>query len=149
MKKIFMLLLLVIAMIFPSTYPASAAATWSTSSPDDSYNRPELVSQYDLVSVGAAIFDNDSDFINFYLYFRYTPKINQFNDGTSFALVSLDYNLDGEGDYEIYTEDIALTTDRSSVKGYVYRVSDKSFPKCDVDVFTNIDVSKVRRRRFY
>jgi S1-C subfamily serine protease len=142
MKKIFMLLLLVIAMIFPSTYPASAAATWSTSSPDDSFNRPELVSQYDLVSVGAAIFDNDSDLINFYLYFRYTPKINQFNDGTSFALVSLDYNLDGEGDYEIYTEDIALTTDRSSVKGYVYRVSDKSFPKCDVDVFTNIDEGK-------
>mgnify|MGYP001023939291 CR=1 FL=1 len=58
-----MLLLLVIAMIFPSTYPASAAVTWSTSSPDDSYNRPELVSQYDLISVDSAIFDTKLEII--------------------------------------------------------------------------------------
>ena len=137
-----MLLLLVIAMIFPSTYPASAAVTWSTSSPDDSYNRPELVSQYDLVSVDSAIFDNDSDLINFYLDFRYTPRINQFNDGSSFASVFLDYNLDGNIDYKLYLSDVALTTDRSSVKGYTYRASDKSFPKCDVNIFTNIDEGK-------
>jgi S1-C subfamily serine protease len=129
-------------MIFPSTYPASAAVTWSTASPNDSYNRPELLSQYDLISVDSAIFDNDSDLINFYLDFRYVPRINQFNDGTSFAAVFLDYNLDGNSDYKIYLADVALTTDRSSVKGYTYRVSDKSFPKCDVDIFTNIDEGK-------
>ena len=142
MKKTLMLFLLVATLIFPSSYPASAAATWSTTSPDDTFNNPGLIPQFDLVSIGAAIFDNDADLINFYLDFEYAPRTNQFNDGTSFAKVNLDYNLDEKTDYEIYLAEVTLTTDLSSVKGYTYRVSDNSFPKCNVDIFTNLREGK-------
>ena len=92
--------MLVIAMIFPITYPASAAVTWSTSSPNDSFNRPDLNSQYDLTYVSATIFDNEVDSIYFYLNFKNVPRINQYNDGSSFAAVLLDYNLDSKIDLE-------------------------------------------------
>jgi S1-C subfamily serine protease len=142
MRKISLILMLVIAMIFPITNPASAAVTWSTSSPNDSFNRPDLNSQYDLTYVSATIFDNEVDSIYIYLNFKNVPRINQYNDGSSFAAVLLDYNLDSKIDLEIYLSDVALLTDRTPVDGYVYRVSDKSYPKCDVSIFTNIDERK-------
>jgi hypothetical protein len=142
MKKMFLLSVLVIALIFPTTYPASAAVTWSTSSPNDSFNRPELNSQYDLVYTDAAIFDNDTDLIYFYLNFRNVPRVNQFNDGSSFASIFLDYNFDNKIDFEIQLSDVALKTDRSLVEGFTYRNSDNSYPSCDVGVFTNIEEGK-------
>ena len=142
MRKSWLIFFTVMFLVFSSAHLAQAAVTWSSTSPNDSFNRAELNPQYDLTYVDSAIFDNDSDLIYFYLNFRNIPSVNQFNDGTSFAAIFLDYNLDGNTDYKIYLADRALTTDRSAVDGYTFKVSDNSFPSCEVKIFTNIDEGK-------
>lgn len=142
MRKSLLIVVTAMFLVFSSAHPVQAAVTWSSTSPNDSFNRPELNPQYDLTYVDSAIFDNDIDLIYFYLNFRNVPRVNQFNDGTSFAAIFLDYNLDGVTDYKIYLADRTLTTDRSTVDGYTYKVSDNSFPSCEVKIFTNIDEGK-------
>ena len=143
MRRLWIVFGLIFAFILPASPPANAAVTWSVSSPLDSYNPLGLNPLYDLTNVDAAIFDNAQDEINFYLYFSEIPSKNQFNDGKgSFAVISLDYNLDGAVDYYLFLDRVTLNTDLSSVKGYVHRVSDKSNPQCDLDIFTNIDAGK-------
>ena len=143
MRRLWVVFGLIFAFILPSSPPSSAAITWSVSSPLDTYNRPELNPLFDLASIDAAIFDNDQDLLYLYLNFTQTPSKDQFNDGkTSYAAIFLDYNLDGTSDYKLYLSKVTLNTDRSTVKGYMYRVSDSSFPECDLKIFTDIDAGK-------
>lgn len=121
---------------------SNAAATWSVTSGRDSYNRPELDARYDIEYVSSSIFDNSADEIYFYLHFKNIPTANLFNDGSSWAAVMLDYDLDNTGDVRLEFSDKSLKTDRSSVFGDVYDMRTKSFLKCNVEVFTNIDESK-------
>ena len=85
--------MLVIAMIFPITNPASAAVTWSTSSPNDSFNRPDLNSQYDLTYVSATIFDNEVDSIYFYLNFK-NVAINMGETGSHLTFFNVHISAD-------------------------------------------------------
>ena len=140
MKRLGIIAILLIGLIIPLTQEAQAAVTWSATSPSDTSNMSDLNPLYDLTNIEAAIFDNDQDFMNFYLNFKYPLSKYQFNDGKeSFAAVFLDYNLDGVTDYKLYVADVTLTTDLTTVEGYSYKVSDKSFPACSVRAFTNIN----------
>ena len=143
MRRLWIVFGLIFAFILPVSPPANAAITWSVSSPLDTYNQPELNPLFDLTYTDAVIFDNDQDLINFYLNFRDLPSEYQFNDGKrSFAAVLLDYDLDGVTDYGLYLDDVTLYTNLTSVKGIINKISDRSIPKCDLKIFTNIDAGK-------
>ena len=119
-----------------------AAATWSVTSGRDSYNRPDLDPRYDIEYVSSSIFDNSTDEIYFYLHFKNLPTVNLFNDGSSWAAIMLDYDLDNNSDVRLEFSDKSLKTDRTSVYGDVYDMKTKTFLKCNLEVFTNIDESK-------
>ncbi len=143
MRRVSVVFALISSLVILSTPVTHAAVTWSATSPSDTYNRSDLNQLYDLKNIEAAIFDNDPDALYFYLNFKYLISKYQFNDGKdSFSAVFLDYNLDGVTDYKLYTDNITLTTDLSTVDGYAYKVSDKSFPTCSVKIFTNIDAGE-------
>ena len=140
MRRLVVIAILLIGLVIPLGPEAQAAVTWSASSPTDTFNRSDLNPLYDLTSIEAAIFDNEQDSLYFYLNFKYLISKYQFNDGkNSYAAVFLDYNLDGISDYKLYTDNITLTTNLSTVEGWAYKVSDKSYPTCSVKIFTNID----------
>jgi hypothetical protein len=124
--------------------PVNAAVTWSqTSKLDVTYDGTNYNAQYDLRYSSAYIFDNDQDSITFYLEFLQVPRVSMFNDGlSSFGLISLDYNQDGNEDFRLSTPSgINLRTDRVSVAGRAHRYTNGSgtASNCSVDVFTNID----------
>jgi len=131
-------------IIFAHQAPVSAAVTWSASSPNDSYNRPDLDPRYDVIDVDAAIFDNDTAKIWFFLNLKNVPSVNIFNDSRdSWGGIQLDYNFDESPDYSLRLLGVTLKTDRTTVSGDAYRYSDKTFlDECDVEVYTNIAESK-------
>jgi hypothetical protein len=120
MKRISTVLILILALVTNSISPASAAVTWSQTSPlDITYDGTVFNPQYDLQYTSAYIFDNDPDKIIFYLEFAQVPGINMFNTGKgTFGVIALDFNLDDKADFGLYVKDVTLTTDRSSVKGF-------------------------------
>lgn len=123
---------------------AQAAVTWSASSGIDKYNRPDLDLRYDIESVDAAIFDNSSDDIWFFLNMKSIPNVDIFNDSRgSWGGIQLDYNLDGNADISLALSDTTLKTDRTTISSTPYRYSDKTYLRqCDLEVYTNIDEGK-------
>jgi hypothetical protein len=124
--------------------PANASVTWSaTSRLDVAYDGKLYNSQYDLEYVSSYIFDNEQDGIYFYFEFLQTPRVSMFNDGLdSFGFIGLDYDKDGENDFEIWTpRGVDLRSDRTYVNGRGYSVRDgsSSLSSCAVNAFTNID----------
>ena len=124
-----------------SITPAKADITWSQVSIYDTlYDGKIYNSQYDLDYSSVYIFDNDTDFIYFYLEFKNLPKVNMFNDGLdSFAFIGLDYNLDNSEDIRLGVQNVTLKTDRSSVTDYAYDWRIKKYTSCQTYIFTNID----------
>ncbi len=124
-----------------SITPAKADITWSQVSIYDTlYDGKIYNSQYDLDYSSVYIFDNDTDFIYFYLEFKNLPKVNMFNDGLdSFAFIGLDYNLDKSEDIRLGVQNVTLKTDRSSVTDYAYDWRIKKYTSCQTYIFTNID----------
>ena len=142
MKKIGLVLALVFSSLVSTVPIAEAGVTWSVESPADSYNPPNLNSNFDLTSVSAAIFDNDTEFVNFYANFQYAPRLGQFNDGRgSWMAIFMDLNLDGMAEYQLSFEG-DLKGDLTAIKGYAYNMITKEDSPCDVDVFTNINAGK-------
>ena len=137
--------ILVVALATNSISPASAAVTWSKTTPlDITFDGAIFNPQYDLQYTSAYIFDNDPDEINFYLEFAEIPTTNMFNTGKgSFGVIALDFNLDDKSDYALYVKDVTLTKDRSSVKGFSNSVVNgvNTYTSCEVSVFTNIQES--------
>lgn len=141
MKKIFCLLLTLFCLCASLSLPANASTvTWKVESPSDSYNRPDLNPNYDIEDVSVAIFDNDSDWLWFYLWFANVPSANMFNDSRgSWAGIFLDSNLDGADDYRLTIAQTTMPTDRTAVSGYIYNFATQSRTTCELKVFNNID----------
>ncbi len=137
---------MVLALIGHSFSPANAAVTWSQTSPlDITYDGTVFNPQYDLQYSSAYIFDNDPDDINFYLEFAQVPTVKMFDTGkTSFGAILLDYDLDNDADFGLYVQDVTLTTDLSSVKGFANSISgsENTWNSCAVSIFTNIKESQ-------
>ena len=139
----FKFLMLTLLFLISSQTPVSAAVTWSASSPNDNYNRPDLDSRYDVIDVDAAIFDDNTSKIWFFLNFKNVPSINIFNDSRgSWGAIQLDYDFDGGADYSLALSDVTLKTDRTTVAGSAYRYSDRTYLNCEIEVYTNISESK-------
>ena len=138
------LLAIVTSLMSLSVQVVHAAVTWSASSPRDSFNRTDLNPGYDIENIDAAIFDNSTTDIWFFLNMKNLPSINIFNDARdSWGGVQIDTDFDGKADYSIALSGTTLRTDRSTVDGTAYRYSDKKYiDQCDVGVYTNIDEQK-------
>lgn len=118
----------------------ASTVTWKVDSPADTYNRPDLNPSYDIEDVSVAIFDNDSDNLWFYLWFKNVPFSNMFNDGKgSWAGIFIDSNFDGKEDLRLTIAQTSMTTDRTAVEGYVYNFATGSRMGCQVSVYNNID----------
>jgi hypothetical protein len=141
MKKLFCsLLIFSFFSIQLSPWANASTVTWKVESPSDTYNRPDLNPNYDIEDVSVAIFDNDSDWLWFYLWFANVPSANMFNDSRgSWAGIFLDSNLDGDDDFRLTTSSTTMPTDRTAVNGYIYNFATQSRTSCELKVFNNID----------
>ena len=121
---------------------SEAAATWSVTSVSDGYNMPGLNPGFDITHVSAAIFDNDSELVNFYIHFKNVPKLDQYNDGLgSWTALFLDYDLDGKDEFELSFEG-RLKTDLNGISGTAVNTATNKLSSCKVEVFTNIDAGR-------
>ena len=139
-------MIFVLVLAANSISPASAAVTWSqTSTLDTTFDGSVYNSQYDLEYTSAYIFDNDTDAIYFYLDFAKVPTVNMFNDGnSSYAVIYLDYDFNNKADAYLFTDDVTLETDSTSVQGLATTSTGgvATFSNCKVSVFGNIAKSQ-------
>ena len=146
MKRLITVFILVVALVANSISPASAALTWSqTSTLDTTFDGSLYNPQYDLEYTTAAIFDNSTDKINFYLEFAKVPTVDMFNTGNAaFGAIYLDYDFDNKANFALYTKDVSLKTDLTAVDGLanIWVGGDNVFSSCAVSVFTNIAEGK-------
>lgn len=98
-----MLVSLVTGVCSPLTAHADAKV-WSTTTPIDTYNRPDLPQQYDIVRMEVGLWDTDLDQVHFWIQFKNPLLPSQFNDGQgSWAGVLIDTNGDDKEDLRIET----------------------------------------------
>ena len=142
MRKFLRVILVLVLAITPIQIvlpqSADAAVTWRETSARDFYNMSRLDPRFDLDTVVAQIFDNDPDLIYFFLDFQSVPSASMFDDGKgSWAAIFIDVNNDDNSDLRLSIED-KMTTDLSSVPGYVYDLRTKNIVNCDLSVYNNI-----------
>ena len=142
MRKFLRVILVLVLAITPIQIvlpqSADAAVTWRETSARDFYNMSRLDPRFDLDTVVAQIFDNDPDLIYFFLDFQSVPSASMFDDGkSSWAAIFIDVNNDENSDLRLSIED-KMTTDLSSVPGYVYDLRTKNIVNCDLSVYNNI-----------
>jgi len=92
--------------------PTAQAANkvWSTTTPYDTYNRPDLSPQFDILRVEVGLFDDDLDQIHFWIQFKNALLPSQFNDGlSSWAGILIDTNGDDEEDLRVETRNYSYT----------------------------------------
>jgi hypothetical protein len=146
MKRIATAFVLILALVNSSISPANAGVTWSQSSTlDTTFDGSLYNAQYDLEYTSAYIFDNDPDDINFYLEFAQVPTTKIFDTGkSSYGAIYLDYDLDNKSDFGLFVQDVTLTTDLTSVKGFANSISstENTWSSCAVLIFTNIKENK-------
>ena len=141
-KGILVSLVLVISLTFPVS-PANAAWIQYQDSPADTYNRPEVIPEYDITQIGFGVNDSDPDEYWFYLEFAKPVTANRFNDDQgSWAIVLLDINNDGENDYSLETTDTPYIGNLYKAGKFIDR-SNPDAPiistKCYVNTWTNLD----------
>ena len=146
MKRICTVFLIVITLVINSISSANAALTWSQSSTFDSNFDGSLYNaQYDLEYTSAGIFDNSADEIYFYLEFAKVPTVNMFNTGNgAYGAIYLDYDFNDKADFVLFTDDVNLKTDSTSVPGIPNSVSGgvTAYSNCALKVFGAIAESK-------
>ena len=146
MKRIATAFVLILALVTSSMSPANAGVTWSqTSTLDTTFDGSLYNPQYDLEYTSAYIFDNDPDDINFYLEFAQLPTTKIFDTGkSSYGGIYLDYDLDNKADFGLFAQDVTLTTDLTSVKGFANSIlsTENTWSSCAVSIFTNIKENK-------
>ncbi len=82
----------------------AANKVWSTTTPLDVYNRPDLPTQYDILRVEVGLYDNDLDLVHFWIQFKNPLLPSQFNDGRdSWAGILIDSNGDDKEDFRVST----------------------------------------------
>ena len=93
-----------LAAFFSSPPAIAATKVFSTTTPADTYNRPDLNPQFDIVEVEVGLWDSDLDQIHFWIRFKNALLPSQFNDGLqSWAGIFIDTNGDDKEDLRIET----------------------------------------------
>ena len=101
---VLVIFLSLLAAFFSSSPAIAATKVFSTTTPVDTYNRPDLNSQFDIVQVEVGLWDSDLDQIHFWIGFKNALLPSQFNDGLqSWAGILIDTNGDDNEDLRIET----------------------------------------------
>lgn len=101
--RVALICLLVLALTSPVSTVNAAWISYQ-SSPNDTYNAPDVKPEYDVVSIDIGISDSSASEVYFFLEFAKPIFNNQFADGKgSWAAIMLDMNNDGKIDYSIET----------------------------------------------
>lgn len=100
---------------FATPYKANAATkVWSTTTPYDTYNRPDLPQQFDILRVEVGLWDNNLDDVHFWIQFKNPLLPSQFNDGLgSWAAILIDTNNDNDEDLRIETRPATYSSNYS------------------------------------
>lgn len=106
-KSLFLAIITSLLLFLNFLTPISAFANnkvWSTTTPLDTYNRPDLSSQFDILRVEVGLWDSDLDQVHFWIQFKNSMLPSQFNDGmSSWAGILIDTNGDDKEDLRIET----------------------------------------------
>jgi hypothetical protein len=110
-RRVALLLTLFITLSLVVPVNANAATkVWSTTTPIDTYNRPDLPPQFDIERVEVGLFDSDLDQVHFWIQFKNILLPSQFNDGlSSWAGIFIDTNGDDQEDLRIETQPASYT----------------------------------------
>ena len=93
-----------LAALFSSPPAIAGTKVFSTTTPVDTYNRPDLNPQFDIVQVEVGLYDDELDQIHFWIRFQNALLPSQFNDGlTSWAGILIDTNGDDKEDLRMET----------------------------------------------
>jgi hypothetical protein len=100
---------LILSLFFAQPVQA-ATKVWSTTTPIDTYNRPDLPPQFDIVRVEVGLFDSDLDQVHFWIQFKNAMLPGQFNDSLrSWAGILIDTNNDDQEDLRLETRPASYT----------------------------------------
>ena len=122
----------------------SANAAWLQyqTSPADTYNRPELLPEFDITSVSFGVSDVSPDEYWFFLNFAKPVSANLFADGNdSWAGVFLDINNDGKEDYSLETKSTPYESNIYQKGDFLDRSSGSPVfsTKCQPQTWTNLE----------
>ena len=93
-----------LAALFSSPPAIAETKVFSTTTPVDTYNRPDLNPQFDIVQVEVGLYDDELDQIHFWIRFKNALLPSQFNDGLrSWAGILIDTNGDDKEDLRMET----------------------------------------------
>ncbi|MEI9907794.1 MAG: serine protease [Actinomycetota bacterium] len=110
----------------------------------DSYNRPDLQSNYDITQVDFGLTDSDPNSYRFFLDFAVPMTASRFSDGlASWAGILLDTNLDGKTDYRLETPSTPYSGATFQDGVFVSLASGSPIisSTCKVRTFTNLDAN--------
>lgn len=106
MASVFLLLFFIIVPIKAN----ADSKVWSTTTSLDTFNRPDLPPQFDILRVEVGLWDTDLDQVHFWIQFKNALLPSQFNDGlSSWAGILIDTNGDDEEDLRIETRPASYT----------------------------------------
>jgi S1-C subfamily serine protease len=101
----------------------------------DTYDRPELLPQYDITQVNVALWQGDLERPSFYLKFKNPLIANQFNDGLgSWAAILFDLDGDDKEDLRIETRNYTYTKNFSQPAA--------STKNCEARTWMNLDAGE-------
>lgn len=121
--------ILLVVGLMPAAMPPAVAANrvFDFTSTTDTFNPPDIKSQYDIQKVNVALMDDDLDSMHFWILFAQPLTANMFNDGQdSWAGILIDTNNDGVDDIVLNTLNETYTSNISQQASGTYRNGSKS-----------------------
>lgn len=142
-KLAFLVLMLTASMLLPIS---AANADWLQyqASPSDTYNRPDLPPEYDIINLNLAVSDTRPDEYWFFIQFAKPVTANLFATGlNSWAGVFLDVNNDGKVDYSLETNEQPYSGNYTKDAKFTDRTSGAPMisTRCSVKTWTNLGIS--------
>ena len=136
---LFLLFSLILLNLNLSQTATADSKVWSTSSPLDTYNRPDVIPAYDILKLEVALWQADLDRISFYIQFKNPLRNNQFNDNAgSWAGILIDTNNDSQDDIVINTRSRTYSINYSQDATATYRNGSIT---CDAVSWMNLDTN--------
>ena len=140
-RKVFLILLIFTSSLI-NLNSANAAWIQYQSSPADTYNRPDLPAEYDIIRTDFGVFDANSDEYWFFLAFAKPVTQNLFSDNLgSWAGILIDINNDNTIDYSLQTDSKPYSGNFYKPGRFLDRTSATPVEssKCSVQTWTNLD----------
>ena len=140
-RRLLLCITLICTFTIPIT-PASAAWIQYQDGPADSFNRPDLLKEFDITRTDFGVSDSKPDEYWFFLMFAVPVTSGLFADGRgSWAGVFLDVNNDNKIDYSLETDSRPYEGNYYKAGSFQDRTSGQPLEstKCSVQTWTNLD----------